>query len=592
MLKLKKMTIKNFMSFGNIEHEINLDENLFTLILGENRDVTTNGSYMDSKNGCGKTSLIYGISYVLYDRVLGNVKKDNLVNKLNEKNMVVSIEFTKNSDSYKIIRGRKPNILKFYVNSVEYDESLAQGENRETQIQIEKAIGINFELFKQIVTLSAQGESFLSLRTKEQRDIIEELLGITQLSKKAETLKERIRETQKKIDQESFQLQTLQNLNDKTLSQIKRLQQMSDKWFSGHENSVSELEESIKNLEILDISTEINKHETMKKVSEFTAEYSGVSDKISGLEKVITKVTKSITLVDNKLDKAKHEKKCYACGQSIDENHGNLLDDLGKERTQFEHELLKHNEELASLQKELSDIEGKILAFGDIEVPFYKTEKEVWEHNNTIDALKNALDKELSQVNPYTEQIETLKKESLSEICTQSLDSMKDEKVHMEFLLKILTNKDSFVRKKIIDQSLPFLNFRLDHYLTEMGLPHSVTFQNDLSVSIDLLGREYDFDNLSRGQKTRLIISLNLAFIDVFESLNYPINMIFIDELIDNGLDGAGIDNSIKIFKDITRATKKSVFLVSHRDEIQPRVEKTLKVVMENGFSSIHDEND
>jgi DNA repair exonuclease SbcCD ATPase subunit len=185
MLKLKKLTVKNFMSFGNIAHEVDLDDELLTLVLGENRDtgIVIDGS---GSNGAGKSSLICAISYVFFDKALGNIKKDNLVNKLNEKNMEVTIDFTKNNDSYRIIRGRKPNVLKFFVNNQEFDESKAQGENRETQPEIEKVIGINYELFKEIITLSAQNEPFLKLGAAKQREIIEELLGITQLSSKAE----------------------------------------------------------------------------------------------------------------------------------------------------------------------------------------------------------------------------------------------------------------------------------------------------------------------------------------------------------------------------------------------------------------------
>ena len=157
---------------------------------------------------------------------------------------------------------------------------------------------------------------------------------------------------------------------------------------------------------------------------------------------------------------------------------------------------------------------------------------------------------------------------------------------HQKFLLDLLTSKDSFVRKKIIDQNLSYLNSRLTHYLDKIGLPHNVIFKNDLQVEITELGRELDFDNLSRGERNRLILGLSFAFRDVWENLYVPINTLFIDELIDSGLDTMGVENSIAILKDMSRTRQKSIWLVSHREELAGRVPSVLKVVKENGFTS------
>ena len=153
-------------------------------------------------------------------------------------------------------------------------------------------------------------------------------------------------------------------------------------------------------------------------------------------------------------------------------------------------------------------------------------------------------------------------------------------------LFRSLTNKDSFIRKKIIDQNLAYLNNRLTYYLDKMGLPHTVIFQNDLSVEITQLGQELDFDNLSRGERNRLILGLSWAFRDVWESLYQGINLLFIDELVDNGLDASGVENALSVLKQISRERKKNVFLISHKDELVGRVNNVLKVVKENGFTT------
>jgi DNA repair exonuclease SbcCD ATPase subunit len=119
-----------------------------------------------------------------------------------------------------------------------------------------------------------------------------------------------------------------------------------------------------------------------------------------------------------------------------------------------------------------------------------------------------------------------------------------------------------------------------------VGLPHTVVFQNDLTVEITQLGQDLDFDNLSRGERNRLILGLSWAFRDVWESLYQNINLLFIDELIDSGMDAAGVENSLGILKKMGRERNKNIYLISHRDELVGRVNNVLKVIKENGFTS------
>ena len=167
-----------------------------------------------------------------------------------------------------------------------------------------------------------------------------------------------------------------------------------------------------------------------------------------------------------------------------------------------------------------------------------------------------------------------------------SVNQLTKLKEHQEFLYRLLTSKDSFIRKKIIDQNLAYLNSRLNHYLEDLGLPHEVIFRSDLSVEITELGRELDFDNLSRGERNRLILGLSWAFRDIFESTNSPVNLLFIDELIDSGMDTQGVEASMAILKKMTRERQKNVFLISHKDELTGRVNSIMNVVKENGFTS------
>ena len=162
-----------------------------TLILGNNLDLGGEGS----RNGTGKTTLLNALSFCLFGDALTNIKRDNLINKTNQKNMSVSCEFEVDGKTYKIERGRKPNYFRFFcddeiVNEKDTDE--AQGENRLTQEEIHKVFGMSLALFKQIIALNTYNLPFLSMKANDQRDVIEELLGITRLSTKAQLLKEQI----------------------------------------------------------------------------------------------------------------------------------------------------------------------------------------------------------------------------------------------------------------------------------------------------------------------------------------------------------------------------------------------------------------
>ena len=193
-----------------------------------------------------------------------------------------------------------------------------------------------------------------------------------------------------------------------------------------------------------------------------------------------------------------------------------------------------------------------------------------------------------SENNPYTEQIDDIKADALQEINYDTIDEDTMVLEHQNFLLKLLTDKDSFIRKQIISQNLSFLNSRLTHYINIIGLRHIIKFKDDLSVEITDLGKDFDFDNLSRGERNRVILSLSWAFRDVWENLYSPINLLFVDEVIDSGMDDAGVENSLSILKSMTREQNKSVWLISHKNELISRVNTVLYVIKENGFTNFN----
>ena len=579
MIKIKNLTVRNFMSVGNSTQAVDFDRNDLTLVLGENLDLGGDGS----RNGTGKTTIINALSYALYGQALSNIRKDNLVNKTNGKNMLVSLEFVVDNRDYRIERGRKPNTLKFYVNNQEQEiTDEAQGDSRETQDAIEHTLGLSHDMFKHILALNTYTEPFLSLKANDQRTIIEQLLGITQLSERADRIKELNKITKDEIQQEEFRIRAVQEANKRIEEQIEGLKRRQKLWVDKHEADIKELEKALKALQNIQIETEIQAHKDHKEwdqrrkdINELSSQISRTKLDISREEKLATKLSKEIETLEN------HE--CHTCGQAFhDTKHQQVLE--GKQA-----DLATARQSGTEFSTLLSDLETAHDALGTLGKPpkmFYDKESDAIQHQATLTNLQQQIANKSDETDPYTEQIEEMTGQALQEVNYDTLNELTRLQEHQEFLLKLLTSKDSFIRKKIIEQNLSYLNARLTHYLDRVGLPHTVVFQNDLTVSIEELGRELDFDNLSRGERNRLILSMSWAFRDVFESLYQPINLLFIDEMIDNGLDTQGVESSLALLKQMSRERHKSIWLVSHRDELAGRVENILKVVKENGFTS------
>lgn len=582
MMKIKTLTIKNFMSIGNSTQAIDFDRKDLTLVLGENLDL--GGDDAGARNGVGKTSIINALSYALFGQALTNIRKDNLVNKSNGKNMLVTIEFESNGTNYRIERGRKPNVMKYFVGDQEQDvkEDDSQGDSRETQKEIDKLIGMSHDMFKHVVALNTYTEPFLSLNANNQRVIIEQLLGITMLSERAEKLKEQVKLTKETITEEDFRIKAVQDANKKMQEQVESLKKRQRLWQIKNEEECKKIKDAIVDLEKINIEDEIKAHKDLADYYTSKSEHEKFAKFISDLEASIDKNTKTQSKLNKELSLLE-EHKCYACGQKI---HDNKHDDLKKSKQTSLDEI---NSQLEKDQKQLKEYNSSVKKLGKLPKKpstFYTNLEEAYKHQHTLETLVKELESRLIETDPYAEQIDEMNKAATEEINYDVMNELNKLKDHQEFLLKLLTNKDSFIRKRIIDQNLNYLNARLSQYLDKMGLPHIVTFQNDLSVNITELGRELDFDNLSRGERCRLILSLSFSFRDVWESLYTPINLLFVDELIDNGLDTSGVENAIGTLKKMSREANKSVWLVSHRDELAGRVNNVLNVVKENGFTS------
>ena len=574
------------MSVGNVTQAVNLERDSLSLVLGNNLDLGGDGS----RNGTGKTTLINALSYGLYGQALTKIKINNLINKTNGKGMLVTVDFEYNGSEYRIERGRSPNVFRLMRDGLDMNETQdeARGEMRQTQIEVDSIIGISHNMFKHIVALNTYTEPFLAMRAGDQREIIEELLGITELSRKAERLREEVKTTKEQIKDEEYRLKAIEDANSRILKSIKDIERRQSIWNKRHNEELQELETGLDSLSHVDIQTELANHtqlveynEKMSKINEATRWINNIETDNERQEKLLSKLETEITSL--------REHKCYACGQEMhDTKQEEILGTKEEHAQEVRQQILANNGQLEE-HKAIIELVGDP---GEEPQVFYSSLTDAYEHQNSVNMLVEQIDTKKKQEDPYAEQIKEMRESSLEELDYSYMNTLISYREHQDFLMKLLTNKDSFVRKKIIDQNLAYLNNRLEFYLDKLGLPHEVKFQSDLTVEITELGRDLDFDNLSRGERNRLILGLSWAFRDIFESLYSTINVMFVDELIDSGMDTNGVEASLAILKKMVRERGRSLFLVSHRDELQGRVSDVLNVIKENGFTTFTQETE
>jgi DNA repair exonuclease SbcCD ATPase subunit len=584
MIKLKSLTIKNFLSVGAVTQTVDFSGSGITLVLGENLDLGGNGS----RNGCGKTVMFNALSYALFGQAITNIKRDNLINTINKKNMVVSVVFEKNGVQYHIERARKPNFFKYVVgdkmvNTQGTDE--AQGENKETQKEIDTVLGLTHTMFKHIVCLNTYTEPFLQMGAGKQREIIEELLGITLLSQKAENLKELIKVTKTQIEQEEFQLHTIRNSNQRILTTITELEKKMLQWDHNHAQEMQVLNTSIQQLLNLDVEMEIQAHKQNHTRQEKQSQAQILKRELAAKQHVLAQLEKNQHRLLREYAQIQAHT-CPMCGSEMhdikqDELCATMESEIAQQDAQIQ-ELLPHVQEftlaMESLEQELQHMPAN--------TTLYQTLEQAYDHRNSLQQLEKELLKIHQSQNPYLDQKQNLT-DTLQDVTYDELNQLQLLKDHQEFLLRLLVNKDSFIRKKIIDQNLNYLNHRLTEYLNILSIQHEVQFVNDLSVEINYMGQDMDFAQLSRGESTRVILALSWAFRDIWENQNTSMNFMGVDELIDVGLDAAGVEKAMEVLKIMARDRNKLVMLISHRDELLPRVDHVLTVIKEDGFTRL-----
>lgn len=589
MIKFKSIKMTNFMSYGAIPTLIQLDQPGTTLLLGEDLDSTSSGS---GSNGVGKTSILNALVYGLYDQPLSqDISKDNLVNHVNKKGMEVAVEFEKNGVNYLIIRCRKMKVgaAGNYTTVYENGKDVTLDSSNNTNAYIEKILGVPYELFVRIVAFSASQTPFLNLPVRSpyaanQTDIIEELFELKTLSEKAESLKIEIKDTEASVKTQLERVDALKGEHERHAKQLESAKRRVVTWEQTNASEIEDIKHRVEKLQNVNIEEQ---RELLESYGTFLQAKQGFSSATKEINTSLIEVSKRIHQLEDEMNHL-YKGQCPRCHQKFHESHDHMAEmdrelstlnlereKLGKEKVQTAIDEASSSERLAFLEKRL----------------FTRKIDELLETKNRIDNLNDKLSELSTTENPHLEVLQELEAIQLEAIDMSKINELKNTLDHQTFLLKLLTKKDSFVRKALLNKNIPFLNSRLQKYLSDLDLPHQVEFTHEMTASISRFGNPMDFGNLSNGQRARVNLALSFAFRDVLQSMHEFVNICMLDEVLDVGLDAVGVQAAARMLKRKARDEKLALYIISHRDEIDSAFDRKMIVQMSGGFSSIRYED-
>lgn len=583
MIEFSLLSLRNFLSYGNNTTIFDLRRPGTTLIVGENLDNTSDGS---GANGVGKTTIVNAIAYALYDKPVSDISKDNLVNNINNKNMEVTLEYVGDDGiQYKIHRFRKMkagaegNGVHFYKGGKDITPDSVAATNAE----IEKTIGIPYELFVRIIVFSASHNPFLSLKTEEQKSIIEELFGLTAISQKAELLKKQIKDTEGRISIQQVKIDSAEGERTRHTGQIESAKRRVDNWAAQNKMTIDGLNEKLSKIEGVDFDVQQELHNTLASTQKRLNE---ALDMQRMSDRAIRELAKRRTKLEDDLSHLT-DAKCPYCLQhyadanaKVDETK-KIMAEIDDELDTLDTELEVINREVATISQAIKDIKSKIVV-DDIE--------ELLTVKNESDNIRRKIKELENETNPFLDPLQELLDMKLDEVDYTDINKLSKEMEHQKFLLKLLTKKDSFIRKALLNKNLPLLNTKLQHYINMLGLPHRVEFTKEMSSTISQFGRSLNFGNLSQGQRARVNFALSMAFRDVLQNLHPKINICMLDEVLDFGLDSIGVVAAAKLVKQKARDENVCMYVISHRDEVSSIFDKRMVIQMSKGFSYVVDE--
>ena len=567
MLKFKSVRWKNLLSTGSAFTEILLDRNTNTLVVGE--------------NGAGKSSVLDALCFVLYGKPFRKIKKDQLINSINGREVVVEIEFEIYSKQYKIIRGIKPTIFEIYQNGVLLDQDAA---SRDYQEYLEKNIlRMNMKSFTQIVILgSSSFVPFMQLPAGVRREVIEDLLDIRIFSTMSVLLKDRISGNKDNILTNKNDIQNSTDILELHEKQKKKNSEKKNEIVALAIDRISELQSNIDrvNGEITIVQNEIDELLiSIQDESKVIKRISKIELLESDLESTKTKAKKTIKFYEE------HDN-CPTCTQTIDASIKSTK--ISEKQSTLD----KISDALIVLGKELSETQNRQQEISEVNRNIKGKERRI---TNDLSASVLADQREIAilqkQISDTTADKETETDVEIDEI-QKRLDELKltkDLLLHKKELYELagIILRDGGIKSRIIKQYIPIMNSLINKYLAAMDF--FVKFQLDESFEETILSRHRDdftYDSFSEGEKMRIDLALLFTWRTIARMKNSAnTNLLILDEVFDASLDANGCEEFLKLIHSLEDA---NVFVISHKGDImQDKFRSTIKFEKHKNFSRI-----
>ena len=569
MIIFKSIRWKNFLSTGNAFSEIRLDASPATLIVGA--------------NGAGKSTFLDAMCYALFNKPFRKITISQLVNAVNEKDLLVELDFTIGSREYMVRRGRKPNVFEIYLNGTKTKE---EASSVEQQKYLEQSIlGLNYKSFTQVVVLgSSCFVPFMQLTPPNRREVIEDLLDIRIYSTMNGILKEKSKLIRESIREVEYQFELAKNKVETQQALIEHLKEQSNANTSRRKAEIENLE-----IEIKDITKSVDEDlELSKSYEDSLKEYANVDASLSQLRIYESRFKDKQKAFKKEYKFFESNEHCPTCQQAITEElRTNKKSGITDQLTQIE-------TATEQLKGELDDILVKISNKNEIVQELSTTQQAISEAQREIQYRKRQIKAIEKKIDEATGSNSSLKKEKdkLKQLAKDGLkveESLLDEK-RVRDNYNTVTNmlRDTGIKSTIIKKYLPIMNQLINRYLKELDFYVSFELDENFLETIKSRFRdEFSYASFSEGEKMRIDLALLFTWRTIAKMKNSAnTNLLILDEIFDSSLDVSGTDDFLKILH--TVSDKTNVFVISHKTEsLQDKFASTLSVEKKQNFSVI-----
>lgn len=602
-VKFRKLQIQNFYSYGAMQ-EVDFRQFGSTVVLIDGIDKDTEGS----KIGSGKSSFMAALTFALFGETVSNVKANEIVNYIKGKDALVILEFEIEGNMFKIERGRKPKILNIFRRTDENAEwdNISKADDKDNDDMIQQIIKMNFETFLQTSLFSVASESnkpFLNMTPAHQKKVLENIFNFDTFNMMTSEIKDKVRDEQVKLAELESYVKSTNISNDQIVLQIERLKDSSEKFEKRRAKQKAELQDKIIFYSTVNIEDEKEKYNFVDELREHKTSLSTtiteLKSELKDIQSEISKEDREIEILTEKHAKELIKNKslkgniCPTCNQDWEdqssiENSDNKLTLYTENITSFESSILKHRKSEAKLKKSISskrDLLNEVKEALD-EINCDVDRKELDNLDIVVSNLQKEFDNISNQENHYLTEIEAnealIRPIDMTEIDNISTFILKlkafvklseDPKVRGKFLRKFIKQSNDILRgfKKLI----PDYNIHLQ-------------FNPDFTIRVMKLGKEVSSGSLSNGEKRIGNIMIMMALMKVFKlKNNVEFNAMFMDEVLDSGINGALLESVYTFIKNVAKEEKIRIYLISHREEIKEKVKEVIMVTKSRGISTI-----